>query len=191
MGRRGILIVMSGPSGVGKGSIREMLVSRISDIVVSVSATTRPARAGEVEGTDYFFVDSDHFRQMIDAEAFLEYARVYENYYGTPRAFVEEQLEAGQDILLEIDIQGAMQVKARMPEGVFIFIKPPDKAEIARRIRCRGKDSEEMIACRLQAYDEEMSHLPEYDYEILNDELARAVDKIEAIVIAEHCRIRK
>lgn len=190
MGRRGILFVISGPSGVGKGSIREMLVKEIEELVVSVSATTRPARAGEVEGTDYFFIEESRFRSMIDADDFLEYASVYGNLYGTPRSFVEERLNGGQDVLLEIDIQGAMQVKQKMPEGVFIFIKPPSKEEIARRLSSRGKDSEETIARRLIAYEDEMKFLPEYDYEVLNDELTRAVCKTAAIITAERCRVK-
>lgn len=190
MKRRGILVVISGPSGVGKGSIRGMLERRMDDIQVSVSATTRPARAGEVEGTDYFFVDEGCFQEMIAQDAFLEYACVYGNFYGTPRLFVEQNLDAGRDVLLEIDIQGAMKVKSKMPEGVFIFIKPPCKEEIARRLRSRGKDSDEMIARRLVSYDEEMSCLPEYNYEVLNDNLENAVRKVEAIIIAERCRTR-
>lgn len=191
MDRKGILVVISGPSGVGKGSIREMLEQRMRDMQVSVSATTRPAREGEVEGADYFFVDEKSFRHMIGKEAFLEYACVYGNYYGTPREFVEKRLAAGQDVLLEIDIQGAMQVKEKMPEGVFIFIQPPSKEEIACRLRKRGKDSEEMIARRLVAYEEEMNYLPEYEYAVINDDLESAVRKVEAIIIAERCRIRQ
>lgn len=188
MDRRGILVVISGPSGVGKGSIREILERRMKDIQVSVSATTRPARAGEVNGTDYFFVDEKGFREMIASGAFLEYACVYGNYYGTPRDFVLRHLEAGRDVLLEIDIQGARQVREKMPEGVFIFIKPPGKEELARRLRMRGKDSEEMINRRLVAFEEEMNCLPDYDYEVLNDELESAVRRVEAIILAERSR---
>ncbi|MBO8158524.1 guanylate kinase [Thermosyntropha sp.] len=190
MRRRGILFVISGPSGVGKGTIREALLKRMDDLKVSISATTRPPRPGEVDGKDYFFLNQEQFKKMIEEDNFLEWAKVYQNLYGTPRDFVLENLEKGQDVLLEIDIQGAMQVKNKMPEGVFIFIYPPDIATLSKRLCGRGKDSIESIKHRLAACEEELKHAKYYDYVVVNDDLDVAVKKTEAIIIAERCRIK-
>lgn len=190
MKRRGILFVISGPSGVGKGTIREALLKNMQDIEVSVSATTRPPRPGEVHGKDYFFLSRDEFKKMIEEDKFLEWANVYQNYYGTPRDFVIENLQQGKDVLLEIDIQGAMQVKSKMPEGVFIFIYPPDIKTLSERLCTRGKDSKESIERRLAACEEELRHVKYYDYVVVNDELEAAVKKTEAIIIAERCKIK-
>lgn len=186
----GILFVISGPSGVGKGTIKDNLLPRLGNIKLSVSATTRAPREGEVDGQDYFFVSLEAFSSMLDREGFLEHAQVYNNMYGTPREYVLENLRNGIDVLLEIDIQGAMQVKSRMPQGVFIFIEPPSIEELANRICHRGKDSEESIARRLAACDAEMEHLRYYDYSVVNDELEEAVKKVQAIIVAERCRIK-
>ncbi|SHH12891.1 guanylate kinase [Thermosyntropha lipolytica DSM 11003] len=190
MKRKGILFVISGPSGVGKGTIREALLEKISDIEVSISATTRPPRPGEVHGKDYFFLSGEEFKKMIAEDKFLEWANVYQNFYGTPRDFVIKNLEQGKDVLLEIDIQGAMQVKNKMPEGVFIFIYPPDIQTLAERLCNRGKDSKESIERRLAACAEELRHVKYYDYVVVNDELEWAVKKTEAIIIAERCKIK-
>ncbi len=188
--RRGILFVISGPSGVGKGTIKDIVLSRLCDIKLSVSATTRTPREGEVEGRDYFFLNKEEFSSMLNSGGFLEYAQVYTNMYGTPKEYVLENLHQGFDVLLEIDIQGAMQVKSKMPQGVFIFIEPPSAEELANRICNRGKDSEESITRRLAAFEEEMEHLSYYDYSVVNDKLEDAVNKIQAIIVAERCRIK-
>lgn len=188
--RTGILFVISGPSGVGKGTIKDRLLPHLSNIVMSVSATTRMPREGEIEGQDYFFLSAAEFSSMLDRGEFLEHAQVYTNMYGTPRQYVLENLQEGNDVLLEIDIQGAMQVQQSMPEGVFIFIEPPSIEELSKRICSRGKDSEESIARRLAACEEEMEHLRYYDYSVVNDDLETAVNKVQAIIIAERCRIK-
>jgi len=189
--RTGILFVISGPSGVGKGTIKDRVLPRLSNIVLSVSATTREPREGEIEGQDYFFLSVAAFSSMLDRGEFLEHAQVYTNMYGTPKHYVMENLKAGIDVVLEIDIQGAMQVQKKMPEGVFIFIEPPSMEELSKRICSRGKDSEESIARRLAACEEEMEHLRYYDYSVVNDDLEEAVNKVQAIIVAERCKIKK
>lgn len=189
--REGLLIVLSGPSGVGKGTICRALLAKYPDLAYSISATTRRPRTGEVHGKDYFFYTPEEFRELIKANALLEWARVYENYYGTPAAYVAEILQEGKDCILEIDIQGAMQVKAKRPDGVFIFIAPPSKDELIRRIEGRGTENTEEIARRMGQVDEELSHLPEYHYMVVNDSIDEAVGKVRSIIIAERCRINK
>lgn len=188
--RKGILFVISGPSGVGKGTIKDVLLPRLNNITLSISATTRMPREGEVDGQDYFFLNVNEFSSMLNRGEFLEHAQVYTNMYGTPKQYVEDNLKNGVDVLLEIDIQGALQVKKKMPQGVFIFIEPPSIEELARRICSRGKDSEESIARRLAACEEELSHLAYYDYSVVNDDLEQAVNRVQAIIIAERCRIK-
>ncbi|CFX76941.1 Guanylate kinase/L-type calcium channel beta subunit [Syntrophomonas zehnderi OL-4] len=190
MSRKGILFVISGPSGVGKGTIKDLLLSRLTDVRLSISATTRPPREGEVAGRDYFFLDSQEFSAMINRGEFLEYAQVYTNMYGTPKRYVQDKLSQGYDVLLEIDIQGAMQVKTKMPQGVFIFIEPPSIDELAFRLSSRGKDSQESIAARLAASHAEMESLKYYDYVVVNDNLEDAVNKVHSIIIAERCRVK-
>lgn len=190
MDRTGILFVISGPSGVGKGTVKDAVLKRLTDIKLSISATTRQPRVGEVDGQDYFFLSSEEFCAMQKRGEFLEYAQVYTNMYGTPVQYVLENLQNGFDVLLEIDIQGAMQVKDTMPQGVFIFIEPPSIEELALRLCNRGKDSEESIARRMTACVAEMEHCSYYDYLVMNDNLQEAVDKVYAIIIAERCRIR-
>ena len=146
---------------------------------LSVSATTRPPRRGEVEGADYFFLDKELFKKMIQNGQLLEYAEVYDNYYGTPRRFVEESLGEGLDIILEIDIQGALQVKEKYPEAVLVFIAPPSKRELEKRLIIRGTDSQEVIVRRLQCAAGEMKLASRYDYIVINDEVSKAVNKIE------------
>ncbi len=184
------MFVVSGPSGVGKGTIKEALLPRLTDIKLSISATTRPPRVGEAEGQDYFFMSTGEFSAMIDRGEFLEYAQVYTNMYGTPENYVLNNLRQGFDVLLEIDIQGAMQVKNKMPQGVFIFIEPPSIEELAHRLCSRGKDSEESIATRLAACEAEMEHLSYYDYVVVNDKLEDAVHKVNSIIVAERCRVK-
>ncbi len=188
--RKGILFIISGPSGVGKGTIKRALLSRMSDIKLSISVTTRLPRDGEVEGKHYFFVDHSKFNAMLEQNQFLEWAEVYTNRYGTPRSFVMENLDQGRDVLLEIDIQGAMQVKKTMPSGVFIFISPPNTEELASRLLSRGLDSQASIDLRLAASEEELKQINNYDYLVVNDDLDQALGKIQAIIVAERCRVR-
>lgn len=187
--KTGNLFVLSGPSAVGKGTICRELLKRYTDIVYSVSATTRPAREGEVHGRDYFFYDEAEFQRMVREGLFLEWAKVYENYYGTPRAFVDEITASGRDCILEIDVQGAMQVKAQKPDGIFIFIVPPSKEELIRRINSRGTENKEEIARRMQKVDDELALLPQYDYMVVNDNLDKAVELILCLIQAEKARV--
>lgn len=191
MNREGILFVISGPSGVGKGTLREKLLATEDNLIYSISATTRKPRPGEVEGRDYHFVEVDRFKSMIEKGELLEWALVYDNYYGTPRQYVVENLKKGRDVLLEIDMQGAMKVKPQFPEGVFIFVMPPSKEELANRLRQRGKDTEEEIARRLGCYYDEIAYVRHYDYMVVNDAVERAVASLRAIIQAERCRVSR
>ncbi|WP_019228516.1 guanylate kinase [Sedimentibacter sp. B4] len=188
----GLLVVISGPSGAGKGTICSRLKEEFKDLKVSVSATTRKPREGEEEGISYFFINEEDFIKRINNNEFLEYAKVYGNYYGTPKSEVFRQLEEGNDIILEIDIQGALQVKKNYPKGVFIFILPPSLSELNKRIENRGTDSKEVIMKRMQCAYDELNYAFEYDYVVVNDEVETAVDKIKHIIFAEKNRaVRK
>jgi guanylate kinase len=190
MTRRGILFVISGASGVGKGTINRKVLSLVKDIKLSISATTRVMRVGEVDGRDYFFLTPEEFDLQVKNDEFLEYAEVYNHMYGTPKRYVFDNLDKGCDILLEIDVQGALKVKDKMmPEGVFIFIQPPNVETLAQRIQQRGKDSWQSIQDRLAACHEEMPMVKHYDYEVVNDRLDEAVNKVLAIITAERCRV--
>ncbi|MBA1333782.1 MAG: Guanylate kinase [Firmicutes bacterium] len=189
MAGKGLLVVVSGPSGAGKGTICKNLLDINKDIVASVSATTRMPREGELNGKNYFFVSRDKFEQMIADDDFIEYAVVYDNYYGTPRRFVEENLENGKDVLLEIDIQGALQVKDRYREGVFVFILPPSMEELKNRIIKRGTESEREILKRFEAAYKEINFVSRYNYFIINDKVDEATEKLRSIIIAEKCRV--
>lgn len=188
MERKGLLLVLSGPSGAGKGAVCKELQINEPSMRLSVSATTRPPRRGEVEGADYFFLDKELFKKMIQNGQLLEYAEVYDNYYGTPRRFVEESLGEGLDIILEIDIQGALQVKEKYPEAVLVFIAPPSKRELEKRLIIRGTDSQEVIGRRLQCAAGEMRLASRYDYIVINNEVSKAMNKIRAILTAEKSR---
>ncbi|MBE6082428.1 guanylate kinase [Acidilutibacter cellobiosedens] len=185
---KGLLIVISGPSGCGKGTICEELLNRNKSLSVSVSATTRSPRKGEEYGENYFYMDEKKFQEMVDNDEFLEYAFVHNHYYGTPKQFVFEKLKKGEDIILEIDVQGALNVKKIYPEGVFIFILPPSIDELKNRIVKRGTENLRDIALRLRNAYEELNKAFEYEYLVINDEVPNAVRKIEAIIIAEKCR---
>ncbi len=192
MGKKGILFVISGPSGVGKGTLRENLIGKpIGDLVYSISATTRAPRAGEVEGRDYFYFEKSEFEAAIAGQEFLEWAQVYEHYYGTPKKYVLDCLEAGHDVLLEIDIQGALNVRKLVPKGVFIFVLPPSVEELGRRLVMRGKDSPAEIERRMRCCEEEISRVSHYDYAVVNDDVDEATDKLRSIIIAERCRINR
>jgi guanylate kinase len=190
VGRKGLLLVLSGPSGAGKGTVCRALLKNEPSLRLSVSATTRPPRHGEVDGVDYFFFEPEVFKKMIKDGHLLEYAEVYNNYYGTPLLFVEEGLEKGCDIILEIDIQGALHVKEKYPEAVLIFIAPPSKNDLEKRLFSRGSDQREVIEKRLQCAAGEMKLADRYDYIIINDEVSLVVDKIRSIITAEKSRPR-
>jgi len=178
---RGRLLVVAAPSGAGKTTLVHALLAREPDLRFSISYTTRKPRASEVEGRDYFFVDEPTFRQMVAADAFLEHANVFDHWYGTGRAHVDSLLEQGYSVLLEIDWQGARQVRSRAPEATTIFILPPSVAELERRLRARATDSEATIARRLRDSLSDMSHWHEFDYVVVNDDLERATATLAAI----------
>ncbi|MFC3769992.1 guanylate kinase [Paenibacillus sp. GCM10012303] len=187
-GDKGLLIVLSGPSGVGKGTVCSMLRKLAPELVYSVSATTRSPRAGETEGVNYFFTSKDKFRSMIEKDELLEWAEYVGNYYGTPRSFVRDTINAGKDIILEIEVQGAMKVKQKFPEGVFIFLMPPSLDELKNRIETRGTETDESIRNRLSAAVDEIRLLEHYDYAVVNDQVETACSRIRSIITAEHCK---
>ncbi|MFC4778362.1 guanylate kinase [Paenibacillus sp. GCM10023252] len=185
---KGLLIVLSGPSGVGKGTVCSVLRKRLPELVYSVSATTRAARQGEVDGVNYFFKSKEQFQDMIARDALLEYAEYVDNCYGTPRDFVERTIASGRDIILEIEVQGALKVKEKFPEGVFIFLMPPSLDELKQRITGRGTESQDTINHRMSVAVEEINLLEHYDYAVINDQIDAACHRIESIIVAEHCR---
>jgi guanylate kinase len=188
---KGLLIVLSGPSGAGKGTVCRALLEKHPEIQLSVSCTTRLPRLGEKEGVNYFFKCEEEFKQLIGQDEFLEYACVYGNYYGTPKSFVEKKLKEGDDVLLEIDVQGALKSKKIFPDGVFIFLVPPSMEELERRIRGRATESEEQIQVRLGKAKSEMAQIERYDYVIVNDRIERVVDEIESIIEAEKHKVKR
>jgi len=185
---KGILFILSGPSGVGKGTVRARLFERDDRLKYSISVTTRNKRPGEVDGVDYFFKTKEEFEQLIKEDKLLEYAKYVDNYYGTPREYVETTLAKGYDVLLEIEVQGAMQVQKSFPDGVFIFLFPPSLTELKNRILNRGTESEELIQSRMTKALSEIDMVHEYDYVVVNDDIDQAVDKIQAIIQSEHCK---
>ena len=186
---KGVLLVVSGPSGAGKGTICQLLREQLPDLGYSISVTTRQPRVGEVDGVNYFFKTVPQVKEMIARGELLEYAEVYGNYYGTPRKYVEDLLNAGQDVLLEIDIQGALQIKERFPEGVFVFIVPPSLDELSARIYKRGTDSEDVIKRRMASAAGELTYAQKYDYIIVNDIAQKAANKVLTIMEAERYRV--
>ncbi len=189
--KKGLLIVVSGPSGTGKGTVCGELLTQAQDLAYSISATTRQPRAGEVDGRNYYFMEKAEFEQKIAEGGFLEYANVYGNYYGTPLAKIEERLAAGEDILLEIDTQGALNVMQKCPDGLFIFLVPPSLAELERRIRGRGSETAESLERRMGSAKKEIEDGRKYGYVVVNDTVKKAVSRIMAIRMAEHCRVEK
>lgn len=186
---RGVLIVISGPSGAGKGTICKALLEKHKDLYLSVSATTRSPRKGEVEGVNYYFLTRDQFETKVSENGFLEHAEVYGNCYGTPKANVEQMLEEGKDVILEIDIQGALRVKENFEEGVFIFILPPSMEELKQRIIKRGSETKESLMTRFKAAYQEINYMSKYNYAVVNDTVEVAAGKVEAIIAAEKCRV--
>ena len=190
--RKGLLLVISGPAGVGKGTINLSLISRNSDIRMSVSATTRSPRPGEIDGVHYFFKSEEEFQKMIEDGAFLEYMRVFNtHYYGTPKSFVEQELSEGRSVILEIDVQGAMRVKAAYPDAVLIFIAPPSMSELKSRLIHRGTESSEAIDRRFETAYQEMKYIDRYDYVVVNDILDLASARTEDIIVAERCKVTR
>ena len=192
MTERGLLIVLSGPSGVGKGTVRQAIFeSGDNDFDYSISMTTRKKRIGEVEGVDYYFREREEFEQLIASGEMLEYAEYVGNYYGTPLSYVQKTLDQGKDVFLEIEVQGAQQVKEKVPDGVFIFLTPPDLAELRSRITGRGTDAPDIIDERMRIAREEIEMMALYDYAVVNDEVPLAVKRIKEIIASEHFRVER
>lgn len=185
----GLLLVVSGPAGVGKGTINAALIQRNPEIKMSISATTRTPRPGEVDGVHYFFKSESDFQHMIEEDAFLEWMHVFHlHYYGTPRSFVEEQLAQGNNVILEIDVEGAMKVRESYPNAVLIFVAPPTMADLKTRLIGRGTEAADIIEKRFQIAIREMEYMEKYDYVVINRIPEQAVAHIEAIISAEKCR---
>ena len=180
---KGCLFVISSPSGAGKTTLWQRVVTLLDKIDHSISMTSRLPRSGEVDGQDYFFVDDQTFKDYIARDCFLEWARVFGCYYGTPKDKVMESLDAGRDVILSIDVQGAQQIKKKFPEAVLIFIMPPDMETLAKRLKDRGTDTDEEIAGRLKTAEQEVACLADYDYKIINNDLGTAVEDLKGIII--------
>ena len=183
---KGILIVVSGFSGAGKGTLMKRLLSDYDNYALSVSMTTRAPREGEVNGREYFFTNKEHFEKIIAENGLIEYATYCENYYGTPREYVEKQLQAGKDVILEIEIQGALKIKEKFPESLLLFVTPPNAKELERRLVGRGTETPEVIAKRLSRASEESEGIEAYDYIVVNDDLDACVKQLHTIVMNEH-----
>ncbi|MCH3964046.1 MAG: guanylate kinase [Clostridium sp.] len=188
MAKNGLLIIISGPSGTGKGTVCKSLLKK-NDFWLSISATTRNPREGEINGTNYYFLTKQDFESKIGNNDFLEYAEVYGNYYGTPKDKVLEAINQGRDVLLEIDIQGALKVKESYPDGIFIFILPPSMDELKHRIINRGSETAESLMIRFKSAYNEINYISKYNYAVINDTVQNAVEKIESIITAEKCRV--
>ena len=182
---KGILVVVSGFSGAGKGTVMKRLMEKYDGYALSVSATTRKPRPGEEDGREYFFRTRDEFEKLI------EYARYVENYYGTPRSYVEEQLQAGRNVILEIEIQGAMKIKEKIPEALLVFVTPPTVEELERRLTGRGTETAQVIADRLARAGEEAEGMGQYDYILVNDTVEECVDHLHQIIVSEHSRVSR
>lgn len=184
----GKLFIISGPSGAGKGTICNRIIEE-TELEFSVSMTTRAPREGEIDGVHYYFVDEDTFLMAVADGGFLENAVVFGNRYGTPKGPVLDKLQSGTDILLDIDVQGALQIQENYPDGIFIFLVPPSMKELRRRLEGRGTDTQETIELRLSKARSEMAYVTKYDYLVINDDLDEAVDRVKAIILAEHSRV--
>lgn len=184
--RKGIMIVVSGFSGAGKGTLMKKLVQEYDNYALSISATTRKPRPGEENGREYFFLNKEEFEQKIAANGLIEYACYCDNYYGTPRAYVEEQLAAGKDVILEIEIQGALKIKKQYPDALLLFVMPPSAAELRRRLEGRGTETKEVIDKRMRRAIEEAEGIEEYEYIVINDDLDICVRELHEIITAAH-----
>lgn len=192
MAKRGMLIVLSGPSGVGKGTVRKEIFSQEgNNFDYSISMTTRQMRPGEVNGKDYYFVSKEEFEKEIADGGMLEYAQYVDNYYGTPLKYINEMLDAGKDVFLEIEVKGAMQVREKVSDGLFIFLTPPDLMELRQRIINRGTDDLETIDKRMEKAKDEIEMMQNYDYAVVNDEVTKAAEKIKTIIRAERWRVKR
>jgi len=188
MGERGILTVVSGFSGSGKGTVMKEIMRQYDNYALSISATTRKPRPGEEEGREYFFKTAEEFEKMIAKDELIEYARYVDNYYGTPKVYVEKQLEEGKDVILEIEIQGALKVKEKFPETLLLFMTPPTAKELRRRLQGRGTETEDIINGRMDRAKEEAEGMDQYDYLIVNDVLEECVTQVHQIIQGEHRR---
>jgi guanylate kinase len=186
MNNKGIIIVVSGFSGAGKGTVMKALTAKYDRYALSVSATTRNPRPGEVNGREYFFVSNEEFEKLISENGLIEHAGYVDHYYGTPRKFVEDKLSAGKDVILEIEIQGALQIKEQYPDAVLLFIMPPSASELKKRLTARGTESKEVIAQRLLRAREESVGIENYDYIVVNDDLDRCVEEVNSVIEAAH-----
>lgn len=186
MEQQGILVVVSGFSGAGKGTLMKALLEKYDNYALSISATTRKPREGEVDGREYFFKTVEEFEQLIDHDNLIEYAKYVDNYYGTPKDYVEQQLASGKDVILEIEIQGALKVKAKRPDTVLIFVTPPSADELEKRLIGRGTETMDVIKSRLRRANEEAEGMSGYDYVLINDDLDQCVKELHAIIQSEH-----
>ena len=188
MNQQGILVVVSGFSGAGKGTLMKELLRRYDNYALSVSATTRQPREGEKDGEDYFFVNREYFQQMIEEGRLVEYAQYVNHYYGTPRDYVEKKMAEGKDVILEIEIQGALKVKKRFPDALLIFVTPPSAGELRRRLVGRGTETIEVINARLRRAAEEASGMEAYDYLLINDEIDACVEQMHQLITLQHSK---
>ena len=188
MNQQGILVVVSGFSGAGKGTLMKELLKRYDNYALSVSATTRQPREGEKDGEDYFFVNREYFQQMIEEGRLVEYAQYVNHYYGTPRDYVEKKMAEGKDVILEIEIQGALKVRKRFPDALLIFVTPPSAGELRRRLVGRGTETIEVINARLRRAAEEASGMEAYDYLLINDEIDACVEQMHQLITLQHSK---
>ena len=188
---KGVLTVVSGFSGAGKGTVMKRLIQKYDDYAVSISVTTRKPREGERDGIEYFFKTKEEVETMIENDEFLEYARYVDNYYGTPRFYVEEMLAKGKNVILEIEIQGAMQIKAKNPEAVLVFVTPPSFEELRNRLVGRGTETADVIESRLRRASEEAEGMPSYDYILVNDQVEDCVDRLHQIILSERAKAQR
>ena len=188
---KGILVVVSGFSGAGKGTVMKRLLEKYDDYALSISVTTRNPRPGEEDGREYFFRTRDEFEKLIEEDALLEYARYVENYYGTPRSYVEEQLQAGRNVILEIEIQGALKVKEKYPDTLLMFVTPPSAQVLKDRLVGRGTETAEVIDSRMKRAVEESQGVEKYDYLVINDDLERCAKEMHSIIQGEHDRVSR
>lgn len=189
MSDKGVLTILSGFSGSGKGTVVKRLLEKYDNYAVSVSVTTRKPRPGEEEGKAYFFRTQDEFDRMVREDAFLEYASYVDHSYGTPRSYVEENMEKGRDVILEIEMQGAMQVKKKMPDALLLFVTPPTAEELKRRLSGRGTETEDVIASRLKRAREEADGMENYDYLVINDTVEECVDTVHSLIQNQHLKM--
>ena len=191
MAEKGILVVVSGFSGAGKGTLIKRLMEKYDNYALSISATTRAPRPGEENGREYFFHTKKEFEELILQDALIEYAQYVENYYGTPKAYVEKQLNKGKDVILEIEIQGALKVKEKRPDTLLLFVTPPSAEELKRRLVGRGTETMEVIDSRLARAFEEAKGMPEYDYILVNDDLEKCVDELHSLIACQHWQVKR